>query len=97
MRFLLILAQSTQFGERNSKLSTKLHKIHFSGHFFLKTPPMGISSQNTLLNNSPPVQPILTSDIPIDSDRFLFYGSNRGTSKQYPLAKLFNRSTDFHM
>jgi hypothetical protein len=28
---------------------------------------MGISSQNTLLNNFPPVQPILTCIAPIDS------------------------------
>ena len=69
MQFLLTLAQSAQFGERNSKLSTKLPKIHSRGHFFKITPPMGISSQNTLLNNSSPVQTILTCNIPIDSAR----------------------------
>jgi hypothetical protein len=68
MRFSLKLAQSAQPGERNSKISTKSPKFRSRGHFFLeKTPPMGISSQNTLLNNFSPVQPILTCNTPIDS------------------------------
>jgi hypothetical protein len=37
------------------------------GALFLKTPPMGISSQNTLLNNFSLVQLILACNIPIDS------------------------------
>jgi hypothetical protein len=32
-----------------------------------KTPPKGISSQSTLLNNFSPDQPILTCNTPIDS------------------------------
>jgi hypothetical protein len=35
--------------------------------FWGKRPPKGISSQNTLLNNFSPVQPIFTWDTPMDS------------------------------
>jgi hypothetical protein len=59
MRFLLQLAQSVQLGERNSKFSTKSSKFRSVGQFFKKTPPMGISRQNTLLINFSPVQLIL--------------------------------------
>jgi hypothetical protein len=51
MRFSLKLAQSAQPDERNSKISTKSSKIRSTGQFLGKTPPMGISSQNSLFNN----------------------------------------------
>jgi hypothetical protein len=67
MRFSLKLAQSARPGERNSKMSTKSPKFRFKEHFFGKTPLMGISSQNTLLNNFSPVKPILAFSTPMDS------------------------------
>jgi hypothetical protein len=60
MRFSLKLAQSTQPGERHSKFSTERQKFWSRVTFWGKTPPKGISRQNTLLNNFLPVQPILT-------------------------------------
>jgi hypothetical protein len=67
MRFSLKLAQSTQPGETHPKFSTERQTFGSRGHFLGKTPPEGISSQNTLLNNFSPVQPILTCKTPVES------------------------------
>jgi hypothetical protein len=67
MQFPLKLAQSAQPGERNSKISTKSPKFRSRGHFLGENASNGISSQNTLLNNFSPVQPILTRNTPMES------------------------------
>jgi hypothetical protein len=85
MRFSLIFAQS-------------VHRNFVLGVTFLgKTPPTGISSQNTLLNNFSPVQLILVCNTLMDSAQLAktqgsstifrtpFYGSNWEFPKKYPL------------
>jgi hypothetical protein len=42
-------------------------KFRFRGHLSRKNAPMGISSQNTLLINFSPVQPIFNCITPMDS------------------------------
>jgi hypothetical protein len=69
MRFSIKLALSAQPGERYYKFSPERQKFWSRGHLLRKTPPKGISSQNTLLNNLSPVQPILTCNTPINSAR----------------------------
>jgi hypothetical protein len=59
---LTILPEEIQKCER-------YHQQFIPGNCFEKTLPRGISSQNTLLNNVSPVQPILVCSIPIDSAR----------------------------
>jgi hypothetical protein len=61
------IAQSPQLGEKkNQKFQRNHQNFVLWVSLFEKTPPMGISSQNTLLNNFSPVQPILiTSNTPI--------------------------------
>jgi hypothetical protein len=46
-----------------------------------KAPPMGISSQNTLLNNFSPVQPILINNTLIDSARI---SKTQGDIENFP-------------
>jgi hypothetical protein len=60
----------------------EITKIWFWGQFFEKTLPMGISSQNTLLNNFSPVRPILTGNILIDSARL---AETHGNIKIFPI------------
>jgi hypothetical protein len=57
MRFSLKLAQSAQPGEKHSKFSTENKNLGLGVTFWGKTPPKGISNQNTLLNNFSSVQP----------------------------------------
>jgi hypothetical protein len=96
-----ILIQISSIGaawRRNSKISTKSPLFRTRGHFIGKTPPMGISSQNTLLNNY-----ILTRSTDshlqytdefgatsktqevIQNFQTSFQGSNQEISKQYPI------------
>ena len=98
MRFMLTLAQSAQTCRNKLKNLNEVTENSFQGHFFEKMPPRRISNQNIQLNNFSPVQPILTSNKPIDSARQaeihgnikhspnFILGGNRGNfHKKYPL------------
>jgi hypothetical protein len=67
MRLPLKLAQLAQPVERISNIPTKSPKFRSRSHFLKKTPPMGISSQNNVLNDFSSDQSILTCNTPIDS------------------------------
>jgi hypothetical protein len=69
IRLLLKLAQPAQLDERNSKLSTKSPEICSRRTFLEKRPQWGFHAKTpyTCCTNVPPVQPIRSSNIPIDS------------------------------
>jgi hypothetical protein len=52
--------------QKKSKISTERQKFCSRCHFLGQTPPMGISSQNTMLNNFSPVKLILIFKKPND-------------------------------
>jgi hypothetical protein len=78
MRFSLDVAQSTQPGERHPNCQRNDKNLGLGVTFSGKTPPMGISRQNTLLNNFSPVHPIFTCNTPMDSAQLAEF---RGISK----------------
>jgi hypothetical protein len=60
--------------------------------FWGKTPSMGISSQNSLLNNFSPVQRIPTRNKPMDSAQL---AETQGIIKNFPYSILGEQSGNF--
>jgi hypothetical protein len=92
MRFSLRIAQSTQPGEGHTKFSMERQKFGSRSHFFGKTLPKGISSQNALLNYFSLVHPILTCNTLMDSAQL---AETRGVIKIFANPILGEQSGNF--